>query len=192
MKKEELAQAIDEVREAWEAALAELGAAGLERPGVDDGRPVREQLAIFNGWDRWNLVQLRCAFSGEIPTNDELTGGIPYPPRDTFSIDAMNAMFVAGTRAMPAAEIVRDWRRVSDLRAAWVSAASQTMLEAVIGADWSGQSPRIWRLVSEVPSASDPLPVWKLILDQLEMQQHHLQAVRDWLLTARRSPPAAG
>ncbi len=181
MKKENLVQAISEVRKAWEATITELGIEGLERPSADEDRRVRDELAIFNGWDRWNLVQLRCAFTGEIPTNAELTGGIPYPPRDTFSEDAMNAMFIAGAGALPVKEIVRDWREVSTMRADWVSAATQAMLDTVVGADWSGQSPRIWRLASEVPSVSDPIPVWQVIFDQVDLQKSHLQIVRDWM-----------
>ena len=125
MEKENLIQTISDVRKAWETAIAELGSEGLEQPGASGDLRVRDVLAIFIGWDRYNLVQLRCAFTGEIPANDELTGGIPYPPRDTFSIDAMNAMFIAGSRELPVQEIVRHWREISDMRADWVSAASQ-------------------------------------------------------------------
>ncbi len=181
MEKENLVQAISDVRKAWEAAITELGAGGLEQPGADEDLRVRDVLAIFNGWDRWNLVQLRCAFTGEIPTNDELTGGIPYPQRDSFNVDAMNAMFIAGTRELPVEDIVRDWRSVSAMRTDWVSAATQAMLDEVVGADWSGQSPRIWRLASEVPSVSDPMPVWQVIFDQVDLQKSHLQTVRDWM-----------
>ena len=81
-KKKDLVHVICVVREAWETVIAELGTGGLELPGAAGDWRVRDVLAIFNGWDRYNLVQLRCAFTGEIPTNAELTGGIPYPPRD--------------------------------------------------------------------------------------------------------------
>ena len=181
MDKENLMQALSDVRNAWEATIAELGSDGLEQPGATGDWRVRDVLAIFNGWDRYNLVQLRCAFTGEIPTNDELTGGIPYPPRDSFNVDAMNAMFVAGTRELPVEVIVRHWRTISAMRADWVSAASQEMLDEVVGADWSSQSGRIMRLASEVPSVSNPMPAWKLVFDQVDLQRSHLQAVREWI-----------
>ena len=179
MEKENLIQALSDVRKAWEATIAELGSDGLEQSGVTSDWRVRDVLSIFNGWDRYNLVQLRCAFTGEIPTNDELTGGIPYPPRDSFNVDAMNAMFIAGTRELPVEDIVRDWREISAMRADWVSAASQNRLDEVVGADWSGQSSRKMRLASEVPSVSNPMPVWQLIFDQVDLQKSHLQTVRD-------------
>jgi hypothetical protein len=179
MEKENLVQAISGIRKAWEETIAELGADGLERPGAAGDRRVRDVLAIFNGWDRWNLVQLRCAFTGEIPTDDQLTGGIPYPPNNPFDVDAMNAMFIACTRELPVEEIVRHWVEVSAMRADWVSAASQNMLDEIVGADWSGQSSRIMRLAAEVPSVGNPMPVWQLIFDQIDIQKFHLQIVRD-------------
>ena len=181
MEKETLVQAISDVTRAWEATIAELGSDGLELPGASGDWRVRDVLAIFNGWDRYNLVQLSCAFTGEIPTNDDLTGGIPYPPRDSFTVDAMNAMFIAGTRELPVEDIVRHWREISAMRTDWVSAASQTMLDEVVGADWSGQSARTIRLASEVPSVSNVMPAWQLIFDQVELQKSHHQTVRDWM-----------
>jgi hypothetical protein len=181
MEKENLVQAISDVRKAWEATVAELGTDGLEQAGANGDWRVRDVLAIFNGWDRWNLVQLRCAFTGEIPTDDELTGGITYPPHDSLDEDVMNAGFVAGTRELPVEDIIRHWHEVSAMRADWVSAASQNMLDEVVGADWSGQSSRKMRLASEVPSVSNPMPVWQLIFDQVDLQKSHLQIVRDWM-----------
>jgi hypothetical protein len=54
------------------------------------------------------------------------------------------------------------------------------MLDAEVGGDWSG-SPRIVRLVSEVPGASDPKPVWRYLLEQVEHQQEHFEIVRERL-----------
>jgi hypothetical protein len=181
MEKGKLLEAISAIRQAWEAAIAELGRAGLERPGVDGERRVRDVLAIFNGWERWNLVQLRCAFSGEIPTPEELTGGIPYPAVESFDIDVMNEMYVAATRELPTAEILRHWRKVSAMRAAWVSAATQAMLDQVVGADWSSQTNRLIRLAAEVPSVSNPMTAGELICDQVDLQKSHLQSVREWM-----------
>lgn len=67
MNKGELTKKMTEVRESWEATIAELGPEGLERPEVAGDWRVRDVLAHFNGWDRWQLVQLRCAFTGEHP-----------------------------------------------------------------------------------------------------------------------------
>jgi hypothetical protein len=68
MEKGNLAQAMTDVRKAWEETITDLGSDGLEQNGADGDRQVRDVLAVFNGWDRYNLVQLRCAFTGEIPT----------------------------------------------------------------------------------------------------------------------------
>ena len=74
------------MRSAWEAVIAELGAAGLERPGAAEDLRVRDVLAIFNGWDRWNLVQLRCAFTGETPTD----WAVIYEDEPTFDPSCLN------------------------------------------------------------------------------------------------------
>jgi hypothetical protein len=180
MEKEALLKAVAGVREAWEAALEEPGAGGLEQPGANGDWRVRDVLAHFNGWDRWQLVQLRCAFTGEIPTDDELLGGIAYPPNDDLHEDAMNAMFIAGTQGLPAEEILRHWRNVSAMRADWVASTIQDQLDAFIGADWHAGNSRIIRLASEVPSVNKPVPVWQFILDQVEHQKEHLETVRAW------------
>ena len=181
MQKEALVKAVADIYTAWEAVLAALGAERLEQPGANGDWRVRDVLAHCNGWDRWQIVQLRCAFSGETPTDEALTGGIAYPQNDDLHPDAMNAMFIAGTRDLPTEEILRHWREVSAMRAEWVAAASQEQLDAMIGADWSGGSPRIMRLVSEVPDASHPLPAWENIFEQVKHQDEHLQIVRAWI-----------
>lgn len=183
MQKDALVEAVEAARDEWEATIAELGPEGLERPGATGEWRVRDVLAHFNGWDRWQLVQLRCAFTGETPTNEELTGGIEYPRNDDMHEDAMNAMFIAGTGDLPLDDILAHWREVSAMRAEWVASSSQERLDEMIGADWAGGTTRIVRLASEVPSVANPERAWQRILDQVEHQRHHLETVRDWMRT---------
>jgi hypothetical protein len=181
MNKAELVQYTSTVRAGWEAAIAALGARGLERPNACGDWRVRDVLAHCNGWDRWQMVQLRCAFSGEIPTEAELLGGIVYPPNDNMHEDAMNAMFTAGAGVLPVEEIVRHWREVFDMREAWLAGATQEQLDEMIGADWAGGSPRIMRLAREVPGIGETRPVWQFLLDQVEHQDDHLKRVWQWM-----------
>jgi hypothetical protein len=181
MEKGTLAREIAELREQWDAVIASLGPEGLERPGATGEWRVRDVLAHCNAWDRWQLVQLRCAFTGETPTDEDLTGGITYPPNDDMQEDAMNAMFIAGTKDLPLDEILRHWREVTEMRADWVAQADQEQLETTIGADWASGSQRIFRLAAEVPTVTNPEPVWARLLDQLEHQRRHLELVQDWM-----------
>lgn len=181
MKKEALEQLVFDVREAWEATIDELGPDGLERPGATGEWRVRDVLAHFNGWDRWQLVQLRSAFTGEAPTDAELTGNIDFPENDSMHEDAMNAMFVEGNRGRPLESVVGDWREVSGMRIDWVAAATQDQLDTTIGADWTGGTNRIFRLQSEVPGVANPERVWQRIVDQVEHQKEHLRLVREWM-----------
>jgi hypothetical protein len=181
MEKEALAKAVADVRADWEAVIAELGPEGLERPGLEGGWRVRDVLAHCNGWERWQLVQLRCAFTGETPTDEELTGGIEYPPNDDMQEDAMNAMFLAGTRDLTLEEILDHWRKTADMRAEWVGSAPQEQLDTEIGGDWTSGTNRIFRLVSEVPTVNPTERVWERIVDQLDHQREHLKTVREWM-----------
>lgn len=185
MDKEELVKSVSDVRAAWEATITERGPGGLEGLDPTGNWRVRDVLAHFNGWDRWQLVQLRCAFTGETPTDNELSGGIDYPPNDDMHEDAMNAMFLAGTRDRAVEDIVAHWREVSAMRADWVAAASQAQLDAIIGADWGGGTNRILRLVTEVPSVSPTERVWERIRDQVEHQKHHLRIVQERMTDAQ-------
>lgn len=181
MEKEILLKLAADVRDGWEAVIEALGIGGLERSGVAGEWRVRDVLAHCNGYDRWQTVQLSSAFTGETPTDEELQGGIDYPPNDDFHEDAMNAMFIAGTRDMPTSEILRHWREVAAMRIAWLLAATQQQLDSLIGADWGNGTNRIMRLMSEVPAAANPMPAWKLIFDQLDHQKMHLEGVKRWM-----------
>lgn len=183
MDKRKLLDAVEAVRAGWEEVIEQLGPDGLERPGACGEWRVRDVLAHCNGWDRWQLVQLRCAFSGETPTDAELTGGIVYPPNDDMHEDAMNAMFISGASDLPLDEVVRHWRENSTLRADFVAGASPERLDETIGADWTGGTNRIIRLASEVPSVTNQERVWQRIADQVEHQRAHLDGVRGWMGT---------
>lgn len=181
MDKAELIKAVSDVRQGWDAVIDELGAEGLERPGATGDWRVRDVLAHFNGWDRWQLVQLRCAFTGEAPTDDELTGGVDFPENDDMQEDAMNEMFRVGNLTRSLDDVVADFREVSEMRADWVGSASQEQLDTVIGADWAGGTARIFRLASEVPSVSNPERVWQRLADQVSHQKEHLRIVKEWM-----------
>lgn len=181
MDKQTLVKRVSGVRDAWVSVIDELGAEGLERPGATGDWRVRDVIAHFNCWDRWQLVQLRCSFSGEMPTDHELHGGLQFPPNDDSSEDGMNAMFYAANHDRPLEDVVADWKEVSRMRDDWIAAGSQEQLDTVIGADWAGGSARIFRLASEVPSVSDPEQVWERILSQVTHEDEHLQMVREWM-----------
>lgn len=106
MDKAELIQAVSDMRKRWDAVIDELGPEGLERPAATGEWRVRDVLAHFNGWDRWQLVQLRCAFTGEMPTDEELTGGVEFPDNDDMQEDAMNEMFRVGNLNRPLEAVV--------------------------------------------------------------------------------------
>jgi len=173
-----LVGAIDSTHGSWFSLIQELGSEALERSGVVGDWRVRDVLAHANCWDRWQLVQLRCAFTGETPTDGELHGDITFPPNDDMHEDAMNAMFLAGYADVSTDDVVKHFREVCVIRADWVRGASQGQLDTTIGADWASGTNRIIRLSAEVEQLSQPQPVWRFIQNQLDHLQAHFVDVR--------------
>jgi hypothetical protein len=184
MKKEELLAAIADLREGWDDVISRLGPDGLERPGATGDWRVRDVLAHCNAWERWQLVQLRCAFTDETPSDDELTGGIKYPDSESMQEDAMNAMFIAGTKDLPLQTILDHWREVTDMRERWVGDATDEQLDETFAADWASGSDRVFRLTSEAPDLPNPRRVWEQLSEQLDHQRYHLAIVREWMASA--------
>ena len=174
MNKDALVSMIDSVHAEWFALIEQLGTDGLEVHDVVGTWRVRDVLGHCNCWDRWQLVQLRCAFTGETPTDPELHGPITFPPNDDMSEYAMNAMFIAGYADRPTSDVVAHFREVCAMRADWVRAASQDQLDSVIGSDWASGTNRVIRLASEVKRLSDPQPAWQFVRNQLDHLQGHL------------------
>jgi hypothetical protein len=173
-----LVSAIESVHANWLSLVEQLGIEGLERAGAVGDWRVRDILAHANCWDRWQVVQLRCAFTSETPTDRELQGEIDFPPNDDMHEDAMNAMFLAGYAHWSTDDVVRHFREVFAMRTAWVSGASQAQLHASVGADWAGGTNRVIRLSSEVEGVDNPQPAWQFILNQVEHLEGHLDDVR--------------
>lgn len=151
---------------------------------------MRDVIAHANCWDRWQLVQLRTAFTGETPADAELHGPITFPPNDDMNEDAMNAMFLAGYADWSTGDVVAHFREVCAMRAGWVGDASQDELDAVVGPDWAGGTNRVIRLVSEVEDVGDAQPAWRFVMNQVDHLQAHLSEVRDACAKIGVWPPA--
>lgn len=180
--KAELATAITASRAAWESTIDELGDEGLEAPNACDNWRVRDVLAHFYGWEHFQLAHLRAVVTGVVPSADELFGGIEYPPIDgPFSEDAQNASFFAANRDRSLADVVADWRNVSDLLASFVDSSTQEQLDASVGTDWAESDGRFLRLESDLPTVNDPHPVAEWIASHVRHRNEHLDVVRAWM-----------
>jgi hypothetical protein len=181
MEKDALLGAIERTHADAFGLIEELGIDGLERPGVVGEWSVRDVLAHCNCWDRWQIVQLRCAFTGETPSDDELRGPIVFPPNDDMHEDAMNAMFIAGYEGWATKDVVVHFREVCGMREDWVGAASQDQLDAIVGSDWTGGTNRIIRLASEVEQLTGPLAASQFVMNQVDHLGTHLGEIRSAL-----------
>ncbi len=192
VRKEALVAGVEAVHAGWASLIGELGIDGLERPAVVGDWRVRDVVAHANCWDRWQLVQLRCAFTEEVPTDVELHGPITFPPNDDMREDAMNAMFLAGYAEWSTADVITHFEEVCAFRTDRLREASQEQLGTIVGADWAGGTNRIVRLASEVDVLSDPEPAWRFLGRQVNHLRAHLDEVRVALPSGRLVIPASG
>ena len=181
MDRTALGAAVAAEHAAWQALLAGLAEGRLDEPGLVGEWRVRDVLGHLAAWDRWQLVQLRCAFSGQVPGDDELHGGITCPPSTSMAEDAMNAMFVAGFAAESVATVRRHFEDVGALRADWVATATAEQLAEPVGPDWSGGTNRVLRLAREVPTVQDPGPAGAFVERQLAHLAEHRLAIEEAL-----------
>lgn len=179
MEKDELVSLLERSRRDWESVITELGVAGLEEVDACGDWRVRDVVAHCTGWERWQTAQLRSALSGAAPTTIELQGDFEYPPDDgDFSEDAINARNVLANEGRPLDDVLADWRDVTQQMISLVSDASNEQLQSEVGADWGSGTLRVLRLVSEVPHATEPRPLWKWFADHVTHRDEHLAAVR--------------
>ena len=190
MDNDTLVRTIDATHADWFTLIEDLGTEGLERPAIVGDWRARDVIAHANCWDRWQLVQLRCAFTGDTPTDAELHGPITFPPNDDMAEDAMNAMFLAGYAEWSTDDVVAHFGEICDMRSEWVANATQDHLDAVVGPDWAGGTNRVIRLASEVEGVADPQPAWRFVMNQVDHLRAHLSEVRDACAKIGGWPPA--
>ena len=169
----------------WETVIGELGPEGLERPGATEGWRVRDVLAHMTGWERWQIVQLRNAFTnGPDPTKAELVGRVDYPEEDHFlSTDERNAVFVKINADRPLADVIEDFREVSAMYDDWLALATQDDVDTTIGVKFTERSQAVFK-ASDVPEVAntETAAAW---LERLFVthRAEHLDAVRTWMKT---------
>ena len=61
MQRSELVNWLREEYQKWEALLAEIGPARMERPGVNGDWSMKDVIAHLIGWNRWLVARLQAA-----------------------------------------------------------------------------------------------------------------------------------
>jgi mycothiol maleylpyruvate isomerase-like protein len=182
MEKRALTKLVDDTFAGWEALIAELGDEGLERPGACGNWRVRDVLAHITGWDRWNIAQVRIAFTKNELTMDDITGGIEYGTEMDGAVteDQRNAAFYKANRDRLLRAVLQDWRDVSREQVEWVAGATQEQIDAPVGLVW-GERIRVMYLTSDAPEATNVRPAAEWLVEQIDHRREHLDAVRAWM-----------
>lgn len=149
-----------------EMMLADVGETRMEQTGACGQWSVKEVIARFSEWDRWNFAQLRAAFTGAPPSFD---GWRPdYPPEfeQLLPADERNRLIYEVSQKRSVEEVLSDFRAVVSGFMDWLRTRSVDNVRALVGWDWTALNEasgngRIARLQSEVPEVHTPAPLWR-------------------------------
>ena len=188
---------LEALREEIRSLASGLASEDLTKPGAAGRWSVKDVIAHFTEWDRWNFAQYRAAFDGGAPRYD---GTRPkYPPEfeQLMPADLRNSMIYQATQGRSAEEVLRDFEAVVDGFLAWLRRRSDDDMDAALGFDLFNRegSGRIVMLQSEMPEAARPQPLATLLIgDDRDASvaghwRHHLPELRDFVAQHSAGPP---
>jgi hypothetical protein len=181
-----VAAELETVRGEIRSLASRLRLEDLTREGAPGRWSVKDVIAHFAEWDRWNLAQYRAAFQGGAPYYD---GRRPeYPPEfeRVMPADQRNEMIYEAARHRSVEEVLEDFNAVVDGFLAWLRGRPDRDMAAELGLDFDDRdgSGRMFRLVSEMPQVPRPLSLAELLLgDDPDASvgghwRHHLPELR--------------
>jgi hypothetical protein len=159
---------IERAQRSWEAIVAEVADAGMERPGAAGTWTFKDVAGHLNGWRRRTVDRLEAAVRDEVPPpspwpdelNDETDEGV----------EAINGWIYERNRHRPAAAILAEAREQFRRMWAAVEAIPEDELVTPGRFPWLGGAP----LSAVVAGALDHL------------HEEHEPAIRAWLAEQSR------
>lgn len=110
--KSELLSAMDEGRRLWEAALAKVGEARMEAPGVVGDWTTKDLVAHVGFWERWVGGKLSASLEGqEVSILGPFENEMPPEAKD-WDTDLINAWAYERNRNRPVAEVVMEEQQI--------------------------------------------------------------------------------
>ncbi len=183
--------------DAWAPWLEEIRAidpAMTRTPGVCGEWTIHNVVGHVQAYARFRLAQLRGAFTGQAPTAPDIDGDrAPLPEGVENTTDARNAAIRTAGLGLTWDQLLDEgaWIRAQTL--AWLEQLDENLLDARVGwvRFWEPEfrgDPRtveglMIRRVRDIPTATDPLPVWQFVQPD-EPDHHmsdHLGQIRTWL-----------
>jgi hypothetical protein len=154
-------------RERWDALLAEVGEARMERPGVTGDWSVRDVIVHVSAYERGLVEWLEAASRGE---------SVGFPVLDHPDVDYRNAAILRENKGRPLEDILLESRRVFERLLQVVQALSEEELVDPERTEWTVK-----------PRWKEARPLWKCIADDSYKHYHqHIPDIRAWLEQAGR------
>jgi hypothetical protein len=158
---------IEQARQTWETAVAEIGDTGLEQPGVTGDWTFKDVASHLNGWRELTVDRLEAAAGDGSQPPFRWPDGMSEETR--AGVEEINRWFYERDRVRPAAEILaisrEQFRRMRDA----VAATSEEALLTPGRFPWLGE-----------------LPLSAVLTGSFEhLYVDHVPEIRDWL--TRRS-----
>lgn len=110
--KADLLRTLDEGRRLWEEALARVGEARMEEPGVVGDWTTKDVVAHVGFWERWVSGKLATSLAGqETSILGPFENELPPEARD-WDTDQLNAWVYERNRSRPVAEVVMEEQQI--------------------------------------------------------------------------------
>ena len=110
--KSDLLRAMDEGRRLWEVALAKVGEARMEEPGVVADWTAKDLVAHVGFWERWVSGKLSASLEGqEVSILGPFESEMPSEARN-WDTDQINAWAYEKNRNRPVAEVVMEEQQI--------------------------------------------------------------------------------
>ena len=101
-------QRIEEMRRAWDAIVASVETAAIDRPGAFGDWSFKDVASHLNGWRELTVVRLEAAARGTEPPAFPWPDGLSEETPE--EVDQINRWFFERDRARPAAELLEEAR----------------------------------------------------------------------------------
>jgi hypothetical protein len=155
---------VETLREEIRSLTRQLPADALTQKGAVGTWSVKEVIAHFTEWDRWNFAQYRAAFDGGPPRLDGRRPQYPAEFEQLLPADERNAMIYQAAQRRSLEEVLTDFDAVVDGFLAWLRSRRDEDMSVELGLSAPDEEGRVLRLAAEVPEATAPKSLAELIV----------------------------
>ncbi|WP_157181059.1 VOC family protein [Actinopolymorpha alba] len=181
----------------WLATLDSIDPAATRSPGVCGDWTIHDVVGHVQANARFRLAHLRGAFTGRAPTQEEVDGErAPWPDGVGYTADARNAAIRDAGVGLSWQQLLDEAAWIRDQTVEWLEQLDERLLDVNVGWVEFWEPPfrddpntiedLMVRRTRELPSAKDPLPVWRFVQPD-EPDNHlteHLDQIHAWLVTS--------